>query len=165
MVVKQRPQCRHAVGGRWFVDETYAKVAGSWSYVYQAVDQIGQVINVHVSKEHETAEINLSRALAPVQDSETAYANAPDKFHRRFNQASFKRTLIDDSDSATSELAEPFHTLLSEDRRNATISDYSICLGPQQKRTDCRQQAIRIDQTEDAAAVCAAIQLTAEQEA
>ena len=117
-----------------------------------------------VCKDHHTAEINLSRALAPVQDSETAYANAPDKFHRRFNQASFKRTLIDDSCSATSELAEPFHTLLSEDRRHATISDYSICLGPQQKRTDCRQQAIRIDQTDDAAAaVCAAIQLTAEQ--
>jgi transposase, IS6 family len=22
--------CRHAVGGRWFVDETYVKVAGRW---------------------------------------------------------------------------------------------------------------------------------------
>jgi transposase, IS6 family len=25
--------CRHAVGDRWFVDETYVKVAGRWRYV------------------------------------------------------------------------------------------------------------------------------------
>jgi IS6 family transposase len=33
--------CRHAVGGRWFVDETYVKVAGKGRYVYWAVDQPG----------------------------------------------------------------------------------------------------------------------------
>jgi transposase, IS6 family len=41
--------CRHAVGNRWFVDETYVKVAGSWRYVYRAVDQHGQIIDVYVS--------------------------------------------------------------------------------------------------------------------
>jgi IS6 family transposase len=41
--------CRHAVGSRWFVDETYVKVAGTWRYVYRAVDQHGQVIDVYVS--------------------------------------------------------------------------------------------------------------------
>ena len=25
--------CRHAAGDRWFVDETYAKVAGRWVYI------------------------------------------------------------------------------------------------------------------------------------
>ena len=30
---------RHVVGSRWFVDETYVKVAGTWNYVYRAVDQ------------------------------------------------------------------------------------------------------------------------------
>ena len=40
--------CRHAVGDRWFVDETYVKVAGRWRYVYQAIDQFGQVIDVFV---------------------------------------------------------------------------------------------------------------------
>ena len=25
--------CRHGVGGRWFVDETYVRVAGTWRYV------------------------------------------------------------------------------------------------------------------------------------
>ncbi len=35
--------------GRWFVDETYVKVAGKWRYVYRAVDQYGQIIDVLVS--------------------------------------------------------------------------------------------------------------------
>jgi transposase-like protein len=41
--------CRHAVGNRWQVDETYVKVAGQWRYVYRALDQFGQVIDVFVS--------------------------------------------------------------------------------------------------------------------
>src|SRR5215212_9658705 len=41
--------CRHTVGDRWFVDETYVKVAGRWRYVYRAIDQFGQVIDVFVS--------------------------------------------------------------------------------------------------------------------
>jgi IS6 family transposase len=41
---------RHSVGDRWFVDETYVRVAGAWRYVYRAVDQHGQVIDVLVSK-------------------------------------------------------------------------------------------------------------------
>jgi transposase-like protein len=41
--------CRHSPGDRWFVDETYVKVNGVWRYVYRAVDQFGQVIDVRVS--------------------------------------------------------------------------------------------------------------------
>jgi transposase-like protein len=41
--------CRHAVGSRWQVDETYVKVAGRWRYVCRAIDQFGQVIDVFVS--------------------------------------------------------------------------------------------------------------------
>ena len=44
-----RPR-RHAVGDRWQVDETYVKVAGQWRYVYRAVDQFGQVIDVFMSQ-------------------------------------------------------------------------------------------------------------------
>ncbi len=41
--------CRHSPGDRWFVDETYVRVNGMWRYVYRAVDQYGQVIDVLVS--------------------------------------------------------------------------------------------------------------------
>jgi transposase, IS6 family len=40
---------RHASGDRWCVDETYVKVAGRWTYLYRAVDQFAQVIDVLVS--------------------------------------------------------------------------------------------------------------------
>ena len=41
---------RHTLGDRWFVDETYVKVAGRWRYLYRAIDQFGQVIDVLVSR-------------------------------------------------------------------------------------------------------------------
>jgi transposase-like protein len=40
---------RHAVGERWHVDETYVRVAGRWRYLYRAIDQFGQVIDVYLS--------------------------------------------------------------------------------------------------------------------
>ena len=54
LVDAARP-CRHAAGGRWFVDETYVKVAGVWRYVYRAVDDEGQVIDVYISARRDTA--------------------------------------------------------------------------------------------------------------
>jgi len=46
--------CRHALGDRWQVDETYVKVAGQWRYVYRAIDQFGQIIDVFVSRRRDT---------------------------------------------------------------------------------------------------------------
>src|ERR1700738_1452408 len=42
--------CRHTPGDRWFVDETYVKVAGRWVYLYRAIDQFGQAFAGGVSK-------------------------------------------------------------------------------------------------------------------
>jgi IS6 family transposase len=36
------------------VDETYVKVAGRWRYVYRAIDQYGQIIDVYVSAKRDT---------------------------------------------------------------------------------------------------------------
>ena len=41
---------RHASGDRWFVDETYVKVTDRWTYLYRAVDQYGQVIDILLSQ-------------------------------------------------------------------------------------------------------------------
>lgn len=41
--------CHHEPGNRWFVGETYVKVAGRWTYLYRAMDQHGQVIDVLLS--------------------------------------------------------------------------------------------------------------------
>ena len=45
--------CRHCPGDRWWVDETYLKVAGQWVYLYRAIDQFGQVIDVLVSQKRD----------------------------------------------------------------------------------------------------------------
>ena len=57
---------RHTPGGRWFVDETYVKVLGRWRYLYRAVDQFGQVIDVLVSpkRDQKAARRFFTRALA-----------------------------------------------------------------------------------------------------
>src|SRR6266516_2353994 len=43
-----RPR-RPLVGDRWYVDETYLKVNGTWRYLFRAIDQFGQVIDVFLS--------------------------------------------------------------------------------------------------------------------
>ncbi len=79
--------CRHKVGDRWFVDETYVKVNGVWRYVYRAVDQHGQVIDVLVSQHRDiasarrffTASLLAHRAPAEViTDRAPALANVID---------------------------------------------------------------------------------------
>ena len=57
---------RHATGDRWFVDETYVKVSGQWRYLYRAVDQYGQVIDVLLSEQRDSpaARRFFTRALA-----------------------------------------------------------------------------------------------------
>jgi transposase, IS6 family len=47
--------CRHGPGDRWFADETYVKVAGRWVYLYRAIDQGGQVIDILVSEKRDLA--------------------------------------------------------------------------------------------------------------
>src|SRR6266496_278872 len=41
---------QHVVGDRWHVDETYVKVGGTWRYLFRAIDQFGQVIDVFLSR-------------------------------------------------------------------------------------------------------------------
>ena len=42
-------------GRRWFVDETYVKVSGRWTYLYRPSDQHGQVIDVLLSVRRDLA--------------------------------------------------------------------------------------------------------------
>ena len=72
--------CRHAPGDRWFVDETYVKVAGHLTYLYRAVDQYGQVIDVLLSVRRDLAAARrfFSRALrAGTVPAEVATDRAP----------------------------------------------------------------------------------------
>src|SRR5580658_1771417 len=41
--------------GSWWVDETYVKVKGRWTYLYRAVDSRGQTIDFLLSARRDTA--------------------------------------------------------------------------------------------------------------
>ncbi len=76
--------CRHSVGDRWFVDETYVKIAGRWHYLYRAVDQFGQVVDVYLSARRDAAaarqfftqalSVTQTEATEVVTDRASAYA-------------------------------------------------------------------------------------------
>jgi transposase-like protein len=72
---------RHSPGDRWFVEETYVKVGGVWRYVYRAVDQRGQVIDVLVlaRRDGEAARRLFRRALVTLEarPSEVVTDKAP----------------------------------------------------------------------------------------
>ncbi len=40
---------------RWFIDETYIRVGGRWTYLYRAADQHGQVIDVMLNTRRDPA--------------------------------------------------------------------------------------------------------------
>jgi transposase-like protein len=60
---------RHSPGDMWFVDETYVKVNGVWRYVYRAIDQDEQVIDVLVSarRDADSARRFFQRALTTLK--------------------------------------------------------------------------------------------------
>jgi IS6 family transposase len=80
--------CRHAPGDRWLVDETYVKVSGRWTYLYRAIGQYGQAIDVLLSERRDLAAARrfFRRALAagtvPAEvntDRAAAYPRVPDE--------------------------------------------------------------------------------------
>ncbi len=46
---------RSTIGRRWRVDETYVKVGKRWYYLYRAIDEHGQIVDVYLSALRNTA--------------------------------------------------------------------------------------------------------------
>jgi transposase-like protein len=64
---------QHLVGDRWHVDETYLKVGGTWRYLFRAIDQFGQVIDVFLSprRNREAARRLFAQAISRTRVSPT----------------------------------------------------------------------------------------------
>jgi DDE superfamily endonuclease len=110
---------RHATGDRWFLDETYVKVAGRWTYLYRAIDQHGQVIDVLMSPRRNAAAARsfLARALhlgpVPVEvvtDRAPAYPQ-----------------IIDELAPAPRHVTEPYAT--DENVNGAAVGGRLCCIG------------------------------------
>jgi transposase-like protein len=46
---------RAQVGSRWHADETYLKLGKRWHYLYRAIDEDGQIVDVYVSDRRDRA--------------------------------------------------------------------------------------------------------------
>jgi hypothetical protein len=75
-----------------------------------------------IAADFQKAETNLNRALAFAGNCEAAYRQASGTMRRQFNLAFSERLLIDDDYTVTSELVEPFDTILSDKLRHAAIA-------------------------------------------
>ena len=91
---------RHAkpLGRRWFVDETYVRVGKAWAYLYRAMDESGQVVDVLLREKCDLESAKAffvqaikRRSIVPsevVTDKHQAYLravrqHAPNAKHRR----------------------------------------------------------------------------------
>ncbi len=45
---------RCPVGRKWRVDETYCRLKGTWTYIYRAIDEQGQVVDAYFSQRRNT---------------------------------------------------------------------------------------------------------------
>ncbi|MBD1870387.1 IS6 family transposase [Cyanobacteria bacterium FACHB-471] len=50
-----RAKRKGKVGKIWFVDETYIRVKGKWCYLYRAIDEDGNLVDVRLSKKRDMA--------------------------------------------------------------------------------------------------------------
>ncbi len=86
------------VGSRWFVDETYLRVGKEWAYLYRAVDESGQVVDVLLREKRDLEsakaffeQATKRRSVIPdevITDKRRAYLRAvkqyaPNAKHRR----------------------------------------------------------------------------------
>lgn len=42
---------KRAVTGKWYMDETYIKVRGQWTYLYRAIDSVGDTVEFYFSEQ------------------------------------------------------------------------------------------------------------------
>src|SRR5688500_14222542 len=66
---------RHArpLGTCWYADETYVRVGGRWAYLYRAVDETGQVVDILLRERRD-----LDSARAFLQQARRRRAARPD---------------------------------------------------------------------------------------
>jgi transposase, IS6 family len=116
-----RPR-RHAPGERWFVDETYVRVSGHWTYLYRAIDQQGQVIDILLSARRDLAAARmffirtLHAGTVPVEvttDRAPVYPRVPDELipHAVHRVEQYANNSVEADDGRLKARLRPMHGL------------------------------------------------------
>ena len=134
----------------WFVDETYVTVAGRWIYLYRAVDQQAQVIDVLVSgrRNAEAARAFFARALragpSPVEvttDRAPVYPSVLDQLvpAARHVTDHYTNNLIESDHGRFKARLRPMRGLkrIASARTIATGHAFVQNLSPRTRRTHC----------------------------
>ena len=80
---------RTAVGNGWRVDETYLTIGGRWRYLYRAIDEHGQIVDVYLSERRnaEAAHSVFTPAIADRQGTPTQVTTETAKSYPKALQA------------------------------------------------------------------------------
>ena len=161
--------CRHPVGSRWFVDETYVKVAGVWRYVYRAIDEQGQVIDVLISKRRDIAAARrffagalLAHGLPEVvvTDRATALANViaelmPDAVH---NTAQYANNRVECDHGRLKARLRPMRGLKTDNTASVIIRGHAFIQnlrrGHYELGVEARHEQVRVAAAFDELETC-----------
>ena len=123
------------LGTRWYVDETYMRIRGAWAYLYRAVDETGQVVDVLLRKHRDLdsaraflRQAKRRRAARPatvVTDKHAAYDHA---VRRHVPRATHVRTGLHRSRGATTRAIERSHAPV-KDRLRVMRGLHSVATG------------------------------------
>ena len=113
------------VGRRWYCDETYVRVAGRWAYLYRAVDEHGQVVDVLLRERRDLASARAlfaqairRRRVTPKQvvtDKHQAYVRA---IRRHARRAVHTRTGLHRARGETTKAVERSHVPIKDRLRS-----------------------------------------------
>ena len=127
------------MNGSWFVDKTHVKALGVWRYVYRAVDDGGQVIDVYVSARRDLAAARrfFTRAIAAhgrpdevvtdlAQALETAIEEqAPRAFH---NTEQYANNRVECDHGRLKARLRPMHGLKADRTARVVIAGHAFML-------------------------------------
>jgi IS6 family transposase len=128
---------RHArqFGRRWWADETYVRVGGRWAYLYRAVDESGQVVDVLLREHRDLASARAffdqaiarrgARPKTVITDKHVSYRRA---VRRRSWRAAHVRTGLHRARGDTTKAVERSHVPV-KDRLRAMRGLQSIATG------------------------------------
>ncbi len=113
------------LGRRWFVDETYVRVGKTWAYLYRAVDEAGQVVDVLLREKRdlESAEAFFKQAIKRrgvvpdevITDKHRAYLQA---VRRHAPKAKHRRTGLHRKRALTTKPVERSHVPIKDRLRS-----------------------------------------------
>jgi transposase-like protein len=109
------------VGRRWWADETYVRVAGRWAYLYRAVDERGQVIDVLLRERRDLASARAffdqaiaRRGVRPTVVITDKHAAYPRAVRRRTWRATHIRTGLHRARGETTKAIERSHVPIKD---------------------------------------------------